>query len=101
MGREQLQTFNIGMDLSLAGIGATLQADDGLCKIRELVAGGPAARSGKLKVGDRITAVSQGPGKETVDLVDLPLPQSRQSLIRGPKGTEGVTLTIYHPRRRR
>jgi carboxyl-terminal processing protease len=91
MGREQLQSFNIAMNLSLAGIGATLQADDGNCKIRELVPGGPAARSGKLKVGDRIVAVSQA-GKEPVDVVDLPLPQA-VDLIRGPKGTE-VTLTI-------
>jgi carboxyl-terminal processing protease len=91
MGREQLQSFNIGMNLSLAGIGATLQAEDGFCKIRELVPGGPAARSGKLKTGDRIVAVNQ-PGKEPADLVDLPLPQAVE-LIRGPKGTD-VTLTI-------
>jgi carboxyl-terminal processing protease len=92
MGREQLQSFNIVMKLSLAGIGATLQSDDDYCKIRELVPGGPAVRSGKLKIGDRIVAVSQGPGKEAMDLFDLPLPQA-VDLIRGPKGTD-VTLTI-------
>ena len=92
MGPEQLADFNIAMNLSLAGIGATLLGDDGVCKIRELVPGGPAAKSGKLKVGDRIVAVSQGPGKEAVDVVDMPLPQA-VDLIRGPKGTE-VTLTL-------
>lgn len=92
MGHEQLASFNIVMNLSLAGIGASLHADDGICKIFELVPGGPALRSGKLKNGDRIVAVSQGAGKETVDLVDLPLPQA-VDLIRGPKGTD-VTLTI-------
>ena len=46
MGHEQIQSFDIGMNLSLVGIGATLQSDDGYCKIRELVPGGPAARSG-------------------------------------------------------
>lgn len=91
LGREQLASFNIGMKLSLAGIGATLQTDDGYCKIRELVPGGPAARSGKLKVGDRIVAVSQQ-DKEPVDLVDMPLPQA-VDLIRGAKGTN-ATLTI-------
>lgn len=91
MGREELQSFNTVMNLSLTGIGATLQADDGYCKIRELVPGGPAARSGKLKIGDRIVAVTP-PGKEPVDLMDLPLPQAVE-LIRGPKGTD-VTLTI-------
>jgi carboxyl-terminal processing protease len=92
MGREQLQSFNIVMNLSLAGIGATLQSDDDYCKIRELVPGGPAARSGKLKIGDRIVAVSQGPEKEAIDLFDLPLPQA-VDLIRGPKGSD-VRLTI-------
>ena len=91
MGREQLQSFNIVMNLSLAGIGATLQAADGFCKIRELVPGGPAALSGKLKNGDRIVAVNQ-PGKAPVDLMDMPLSQA-VDLIRGPKGTD-VTLTI-------
>jgi len=92
MNREQLASFNTVMKLSLAGIGATLQEVDGYCKIRELVPGGPAAKSGKLKVGDRIVGVSQDHGKDTTDLVDLPLPQA-VDLIRGPKGTE-VTLTI-------
>lgn len=90
-GREQLASFNIGMRLSLAGIGATLQTEDGYCKVRELVPGGPAARSGKLKVGDRLVAAAQA-DKEPVDLVDLPLPQA-VDLIRGAKGTD-VTLTI-------
>ncbi|MGI8436587.1 MAG: S41 family peptidase, partial [Chthoniobacterales bacterium] len=92
MGREQLESFNIAMNLSLAGIGATLQTEDGICKIMELVPGEPAAASTVLKAGAKIVGVSQGPGKEVVDLVDLPLPQA-VDLIRGPKGTD-VTLTI-------
>ena len=60
--------------------------------VMELVPGGPAAASNELKAGDKIVGVSQGPGKEVVDLVDLPLPQAVE-LIRGPKGTD-VTLTI-------
>ncbi len=92
MGREQLQSFNIGMNLSLVGIGATLQTEDGYCKIRELVPGGPAARSGQLKNGDRIVGVAQGESKEFTDLVDMPLPQA-VDLIRGAKGTT-VRLTI-------
>jgi carboxyl-terminal processing protease len=94
MGREQLQSFNTMMNLSLAGIGATLTGEDGMCKIRDLVPGGPAALSGKLKVGDRIVGVSQGDSKskDDVDLQDMPLPQA-VDLIRGPKGTD-VTLTI-------
>lgn len=95
MGREQLQSFNIGMNLSLVGIGAALQTDDGYCVVRELVAGGPAARGGQLKAGDRIVGVAQGAGSGStgfVDLVDLPLSQA-VDLIRGPKGTT-VRLSV-------
>jgi len=79
------------MKLSLVGIGASLQSDDGYCKIREIVPGGPAARSGELKVGDRIVGVAQENGEFT-DLVDMPLPQAVE-MIRGQKGTT-VRLTI-------
>lgn len=91
MGHRQAEDFSIAMNLSLVGIGATLQPDDGYCKIRELVPGGPAARSKLLKVGDRIVAVAQG-SKELVDIVDMPLTEA-VSLIRGAKGTV-VRLTI-------
>lgn len=86
MGAEQLKSFEIAMNLSLVGIGATLHSDDGYCKIMELVPGGPAARSGLIKNGDRIVGVSQKEGDEFTDLVDLPLSQAVE-LIRGKKGT--------------
>jgi carboxyl-terminal processing protease len=89
MGPEQLKSFEIAMKLSLVGIGATLQSDDGFCKITELVPGGPAARSGLLKAGDRIVGVAQKDGEEFTDLIDLPLSQAVE-MIRGKKGT-----TVY------
>ncbi len=91
LGRAQMDDFSIAMNLSLFGVGATLQADDGYCKITELVPGGPAARSGLLKPGDRIVAVRQA-DKKPVDIVDMPLPDAVK-LIRGPKGTR-VRLTL-------
>ncbi len=93
MGPEQLKSFEIAMNLSLVGIGATLQNDDGYCKIMELVPGGPAARSGQLKSGDRIVGVSQKKGDEFTDLVDLPLSQT-VDLIRGKKGTPVILEII-------
>jgi carboxyl-terminal processing protease len=90
-GHEEMADFGISMNLSLFGIGATLESDDGYCKIHELVPGGPAAKSGQLKPGDRIVAVAQA-HKEPVDIVNMPLTHAVE-LIRGPKGTV-VKLTI-------
>jgi len=91
LGHEQLDSFSIAMNLSLFGIGATLQSEDGYCKIHDLVPGGPAARSGLLKPGDRIIAVAQG-GQAPVDVVNMPLARAVE-LIRGPKGSV-VRLTL-------
>jgi carboxyl-terminal processing protease len=91
MGHQQMESFSIAMTLKLFGIGAVLESDDGYTKIRELVPGGPAARSGLLKPGDRIIAVAQG-NKEPTDIVNMPLQHAVQ-MIRGPKGS-AVTLTI-------
>lgn len=91
MGHQQMESFSIAMNLKLFGIGALLESEDGYCKIKELVPGGPAARSGLLKPGDRILAVAQGT-KEPTDIVNMPLARAVE-LIRGPKGTN-VILTI-------
>jgi carboxyl-terminal processing protease len=91
LGHEQAESLSIAMNLSLFGIGATLETADGYCQIRALVPGGPAARSGLLKPGDRIVAVAQA-GKEPVDIMSMPLSRAVE-LIRGPKGSS-VTLTV-------
>lgn len=85
------EDFEINMSLSLTGIGATLTSDNGYIKIVELVPGGPAARSGKIKVNDRIVTVTQENG-ETTDLMDMPVSKAVR-FIRGPKGSK-VTLCI-------
>jgi carboxyl-terminal processing protease len=90
-GPEEAKNFSIAMNLSLVGIGATLEAAEDGCKIRELVPGGPADRSGQLHPGDRIVSVAQN-GKEPVDIAKMPLSRATE-LIRGVKGTT-VELTI-------
>ena len=91
-GHQQLEQFSIAMNLSLSGIGAELTlSDDGYCTIRKLLPGGPAEKSKKIKVTDRIIAVAQG-DQTPVDIVDMSLNKAVQ-LIRGQKGTE-VRLTI-------
>ena len=91
LDHEQMESLSIAMNLRLFGIGATLENADGYCKVRELVPGGPAARSGLLKPGDRIVAVAQA-GKDPVDITSMPL-SGAVELIRGPKGST-VTLTV-------
>jgi carboxyl-terminal processing protease len=91
LSNEHAQDFSISMSLSLGGIGAELQWDDGYCEIQSLVPGGPADKSTQLKPNDKIIAVAQGK-HPPVDVVNMELSRIVQ-LIRGPKGTE-VRLTI-------
>ncbi len=56
--KSQMERFMSGMQNSLVGIGALLQAeDDGATKITGIVVGGPADKSGQLKLNDRIVGV--------------------------------------------
>src|SRR6185312_14071744 len=91
MDRRSFENFAINMNLSLFGIGALLQSEDGYCKVKELKPG-PAMRSKKIKPGDRIVAVAQGDDSEPVDVVDTKLSKV-VDMIRGPKGTK-VRLTV-------
>ena len=54
------ENFDIGMRLSLQGIGAVLRSENEFTEIQSTVPGGPAERTGELKAGDRIVGV--GPG---------------------------------------
>lgn len=85
LSKSELENFSINMRLSLVGIGAVLHSEEGYAKIAELVPGGPAAKDGRLKVGDRVTAVAQG-DKEFVDAVDMKLDKVVE-MIRGKKDT--------------
>ena len=91
MAPRTAKNFDIDMSLSLTGIGATLTTDNGFIKIVSLVPGGPAARDGRLKVNDRIVAVTQENGA-TVDVIDMPVDEAVQ-YIRGKENTK-VTLTV-------
>lgn len=85
------EQFNTEMSLSLEGIGAVLQMDDDYTVINSLVAGGPAAKSKAIAVGDRIVGVGQ-PGKGMVDVIGWRL-DDVVALIKGPKGSK-VRLEI-------
>lgn len=86
LGPREAQNFDIAMKLSLEGIGAVLQARDDYTQIRELVPAGPAAKSGKIHVGDRIVGVGQGEKGPIVDVIGWRL-DDVVNLIRGKKDT--------------
>lgn len=83
---KQGDDFKINTSQALEGIGATLQTENDYTKIRELTKGGPAERSKKLKVGDRIVWVAQGMDGEIVDVVGWRI-DDVVGKIRGPKGS--------------
>ncbi len=81
-GKER---FDTSMSGSFEGIGARLQKEGDYVKIIEVIAGGPAWKEGKLKVGDLIQKVAQG-DDEPVDIMGMRLSKVVK-LIKGPKGT--------------
>ena len=91
MSPASREDFDMEMNLSLCGIGATLTMDDGALKIVEVLPGSPCERDGRIKEGDRIVGVKQD-GGEMEDVMWQPMKKSIKK-IRGKKGTK-VTLEI-------
>lgn len=88
---SEMERFMSGMQNSLVGIGAQLQAeDDGATKITGIVVGGPADKQGELKLNDRIVGVDTvnvGTDEAMVDIMFEKLDRV-VDLIRGKKGTD-------------
>lgn len=83
---QEATQLMIQIQQKLSGIGAILRDDLNGIVVAQIIAKGPAAKSGKLKIKDRIIAVDDRPivGMEITEAVEL---------IRGEKGSN-VTLTI-------
>ena len=92
MSPRLAENFDIGMRLSLQGIGAVLRSTNEFTEIQSTVPGGPAERSGELGGGDRIVGVGQDGDGEMEDVIGWRL-QDVVDLIRGPKGST-VRLNI-------
>ncbi|HQW93740.1 MAG TPA: S41 family peptidase, partial [Ferruginibacter sp.] len=86
------RTFDEGMKGSFYGIGAQLKEDDGKIKISSLISGGPAWKSGDLKVEDEIIKVAQG-NAEPVDVTGYSVTDAVK-IIRGAKKGSEVRLTV-------
>ncbi len=83
--------------LQLIGIGVSIRPERGnedYTRIESIVEGGPANKSGQIKVGDRITGIAQD-GKPMVDVVGWPSNEI-VGLIRGTQGSR-VTLRVQQP----
>lgn len=80
------ENFNMGLSLSLQGIGAQLTTDEEYTKVVELIKGGPAEKGNELQEGDRIIAIGQGVDGDFQDVVGMRL-DDVVAQIRGEKGT--------------
>lgn len=93
MGAREEQRFKDAIKASIVGIGAQLREDDdGSTKIEGIVKGGPAAKSGQLKLGDHIVAVATNGDEEWTDIMFMSIDKV-VDLIRGEKG-KAVKLRV-------
>ena len=80
------EDWEINLKASLEGIGAILSSEEGITKIIRLIPGGPAEKSGLLKVTDKIVGVAKSINDELIDVRDWRIDEVVK-LIRGPKST--------------
>lgn len=94
MGAREEQRFKDMIKASIVGIGARLKSDDdGSTCIEGIVKGGPAAKCGQLKLGDRIVAVAKDGDENWTDIMFLSIDKV-VDLIRGKKG-QTVKLRVH------
>jgi len=91
LSADDVEDFQIQMQLSLEGIGVALTERDGYAVVEQIIPGGAADRLGVLEPKDKIIAVAEE-GESPVDVIDMAL-RDVVRLIRGKKGTR-VQLTI-------
>lgn len=88
MSQRDREDFDVGMVLSFAGVGAVLAEGGGEVRIAEILPGGSADRSGKVKPGDRLMAVGEA-GEQLVDVRDMSA-RDIVFLVRGKVGSRVV-----------
>lgn len=74
------------LHLSLEGIGASLQSEDGYAVVKEIVPNMAADKDGRLQPEDKIIGIQKENGEE-IDLVEKKLSDVVR-YIRGPRGTK-------------
>ena len=85
MSAREEQRFKDMIKASIVGIGAQLsEQDDGTTRIEGIVKGGPAAKNGQLKLGDRIIAVDSKNDGQWTDIMYMSIDKV-VDLVRGQK----------------
>tara|TARA_B100000676_G_scaffold73870_1_gene73592 strand:+ start:1410 stop:3362 length:1953 start_codon:yes stop_codon:yes gene_type:complete len=84
--KRDLENWNLRMNLSFEGIGAILGYENEKARIEELMPGGPAINSKKIKVGDKIIRVGEGQQGKLINVVGWRLDDIVER-IRGEEGT--------------
>lgn len=79
-------TINQSLHLSLDGIGASLQSEDGFAVVKEVVPGMAADKDGRLQPEDKILGIESEDGQE-IDFIEKKLADVVRH-IRGPRGTK-------------
>ncbi len=83
---RDLENWNLRMNLSFEGIGAILSYEEEKAQIQELMPGGPAIQSQKIKVGDKIIKVGEGERGRLKNVIGWRLDDIVE-LIRGDEGS--------------
>ena len=83
---RRAENCDIGMRLSLEGIGAVLQNEDEYVKVVRVVPAGPADQQSDLKAAELIIGVGQGEEGPMTDVIGWRL-DDVVDLVRGKKGT--------------
>lgn len=89
---KEKEDFSSSISGKIIGIGALLEDKKGYPTIKEVVIGGPAWKSKKIEVGDKILKVQQGKNGKPVNIVGMLLDDAIR-LIRGELGST-VVLTM-------
>jgi len=87
---RDLENWNLRMNLSFEGIGAILGYEDEKAKIQELMPGGPAIKSNKIRVGDRILKVGQGENGKLINVIGWRL----DDIVDKIRGEENSTVRL-------
>ena len=77
------------LQLSLIGIGASLQSEDGFAVVKELIPGGPAEKDGRIQPEDKILGIQKEDGTD-IDFVE----QRLRDVVRHIRGEANTHVRL-------